>query len=96
MFIISLSYTCDLDVIDNYLQEHVTYLKEQYSKGYFIASGRKVPRTGGIILSRLTSLKKLKDVLEKDPFMINNLATYDIQEFIPTMVNKEFENLKEE
>ena len=74
---------------------HVSYLEEQYAFGNFIASGRKVPRTGGIIFSQVDSLQKLQAVLEKDPFKINNLATYEIQKFMPTMTSKEFENLKE-
>ncbi|MEJ8555185.1 YciI family protein [Tepidibacter sp. Z1-5] len=46
MFIVSLTYIKELDIVESYLQEHVDYLKEQYAKGFFIASGRKVPRTG--------------------------------------------------
>jgi len=75
---------------------HVEYLKKQYEKDNFIASGRKIPRTGGIIFSKLKSLEKLQEVLNKDPFKINNLATYEIQEFLPSMTSDEFINLKEE
>ncbi|QKJ22640.1 YciI family protein [Poseidonibacter lekithochrous] len=96
MFIVSLTYICDLKEVDNHLSSHVEYLEKQYEEGNFIASGRKVPRTGGIILSKLDSLEKLNKVLEKDPFYQNNLAKYDIQEFIPTMTSKDYENLKEE
>jgi len=96
MFIISLTYICPLKEVDKVLELHVTYLKEQYALGHFIASGRKVPRTGGIILSQMNSLEKLEKVLELDPFKINGLAQYDIREFIPSMSSAEFENLKEE
>jgi len=78
MFIISLTYIVNLEKVDELLQLHVEYLKEQYKKGNFIASGRKIPRTGGIIFSKLKSLEKLQEVLNKDPFKINNLATYKI------------------
>ena len=95
MFIVSLTYLVPLEEVDKFLALHVSYLEEQYALGNFIASGRKVPRTGGIILSQMESLQKLQTVLEKDPFKINNLATYEIQKFMPTMTSKEFENLKE-
>ena len=95
MFIVSLTYLVPLEEVDKFLALHVSYLQEQYALGNFIASGRKVPRTGGIILSQMESLQKLQTVLEKDPFQINNLATYEIQKFMPTMTSKEFENLKE-
>jgi uncharacterized protein YciI len=96
MFIVSLTYIASLEEVDRHLAEHVEYLKEQYALGNFIASGRKIPRTGGIILSKIGSVEKLKTVLEEDPFNKANLATYDIVEFMPTMTSKEFENLKEE
>jgi len=96
MFIISLTYICDLKEVDKMLSKHIEYLKIQYEKGYFIASGRKIPRIGGIILSKLDSLEKLEEVLNQDPFKINNLAKYEIQEFVPSMTSKDFLNLKEE
>jgi len=95
MFIVSLTYITSLEIVDKHLAEHVKYLEEQYALGNFIASGRKVPRNGGIILSKLDSLEKLEAVLREDPFSIAGVAAYDIQEFIPTMTSKEFENLKE-
>ena len=96
MFIVSLTYICELEEIDKILPEHIEYLKNQYKKGNFIASGRKIPRTGGIILSKLDNKEKLEKVLNEDPFKINNLAKYEIQEFISSMTSNEFLNLKEE
>jgi len=96
MFIVSLTYVVDLEKVDELLPLHVDYLKNQYEKGNFIASGRKIPRTGGIILSKLDSIEKLEEVLNQDPFKINDLAEYKIEEFIPSMTSEEFLNLKEE
>jgi len=96
MFIVSLTYIVDLEKVDELLHLHVDYLKIQYEKGNFIASGRKNPRTGGIILSKLDSIEKLEEVLNQDPFKINNLAEYKIEEFIPSMTSDNFVNLKEE
>ncbi len=94
MFIVSLTYIKDMETVDFYLKEHVEYLKEQYAKGFFIASGRKVPRTGGIILSNIKEKEALMEVLKKDPFYKNKVANYDIIEFIPSMTNKELDFLK--
>jgi uncharacterized protein YciI len=95
MFLVSLSYKVDLDEIDKILPRHVKYLKAQYKQGSFITSGRKIPRTGGIILFKLNTLEELQKVLEQDPFKIHNLANYEIQEFIPSMTSDEFKNLLE-
>ena len=96
MFIVSLTYIVNLEKVDKLLPLHIDYLKTQYKKGNFIASGRKIPRTGGIILSKLDSIEKLEKILNKDPFKINNLAEYQIEEFIPSMTRDDFINLKEE
>jgi uncharacterized protein YciI len=47
MYIVSLNYTVPLEKIDSLLEEHVQFLHAKYEAGIFIASGRKVPRTGG-------------------------------------------------
>jgi len=96
MFLVSLTYIAALKEVDKLLSEHVEYLKIQYKEGNFIASGRKIPRTGGIILSSLNKREDLEKILNKDPFKINNLAEYDIQEFVVSMTSDEFLNLKEE
>jgi uncharacterized protein YciI len=96
MFIVSLTYISSLEEVDKILPQHVEYLKNQYEKRNFIASGRKIPRTGGIILSKMNNIKELEKVINQDPFKINNLAKYEIQEFIPSMTSNEFLNLKEE
>ena len=96
MFIVSLTYISDLEEVDKFLPKHVEYLKAQYIKGNFIVSGRKVPRTGGIILSKMESLEALEKVLDEDPFKIHNVAEYEILEFIPSMTSDDFANLREE
>ncbi|NMM50831.1 YciI family protein [Marinigracilibium pacificum] len=84
MFIINLTYKTDLEKIDHYLDEHIVFLNEQYESGIFLASGRKVPRTGGIILSGASSKTELEKIIEKDPFKKNDLADYELIEFIPS------------
>lgn len=90
MFIISLTYKVPLDKVEKELENHVQYLKKQYATGSFIASGRKVPRTGGIILSQMKDKSELERIIHEDPFYKNDLANYDIIEFIPSMTSEEF------
>ncbi len=94
MFIIDITYKVELSQVDEHLEAHIEYLKEQYANGNFIVSGRKVPRTGGIILSNLTIKKELEEILDKDPFKINKVARYTIVEFVPSMTSKELEVIK--
>ncbi len=95
MFIVSLNYIRPLEQVDSSLEEHIEFLNMQYEKKLFIASGRKVPRTGGIILARAKSKEALSAILEQDPFYKNNIAEYEITEFIPSMTLPEYAILKE-
>lgn len=94
MFIVSLTYTAPLEEVDKHLDDHVTYLKRQYAAGNFVASGRKVPRTGGVILSKLKNRATLEAILAQDPFHRAGVADYDVIEFDPSMVAAGFEMLQ--
>ncbi|WP_299603211.1 YciI family protein [uncultured Aquimarina sp.] len=88
MFIINLTYIVELKKVDQFLNDHVEFLNEQYALGNFLASGRKVPRTGGIILSNVASKSELENIISKDPFHKNDLANYELIEFIPSKTSK--------
>lgn len=95
MFIISLTYKVPTCVVDEHLAAHVEFLNEQYANGNFLASGRKVPRTGGIILSNITDKEELQKIIALDPFNQNGVADYEIVEFVPSMTCKQLDFLKE-
>lgn len=95
MFIVNLTYKVDLKKVDAVLEEHIEYLNEQYQQGHFLASGKKVPRNGGIILSDIANKEQLQAVLNQDPFKKHNLADYEIIEFIPSKARPEFGMLVE-
>lgn len=65
------------------------FLQEHYQKEVFLLSGRKEPRTGGIILARAKSKKEVMDIIAKDPFYLNKAAEYSVDEFMPSMASKE-------
>ncbi|MEZ9446174.1 YciI family protein [Vibrio splendidus] len=67
-----------------FIPEHVDYLNEQYAKGYFILSGRKEPRTGGVIISTISDRNELNEILALDPFNREGLANYEVTEIVPT------------
>lgn len=96
MFIVSLTYNCPLEEVDKHLDAHVAYLTQEYDNGNFIVSGRKVPRTGGVILSAVETREQLETILRKDPFYKAGIAEYDVTEFVPSMVAEGYEKLKEQ
>lgn len=92
MFIIELTYKVPLEKIDLHLEDHVQFLNEHYASGKFIASGRKVPRDGGVILATATDRMEVETIIRQDPFYQHHLADYKITEF---MVSKKAQHLTE-
>ena len=66
MYIVSLTYKASLEAIDKELNNHIDYLKKQYAAGNFLASGRKIPRNGGVILAKAQSREELDEILKQD------------------------------
>lgn len=95
MFILNLTYKVPLEMVDQHLDSHVEYLNRQYEAGYFLMSGRKVPRTGGIILCKAQDRNELLQIIEQDPFKIHDLADYEITEFIATKTCEALKSLTE-
>ncbi|KAF2339785.1 YciI family protein [Flavobacterium tistrianum] len=95
MFVISLTYKKPIEVVERFIQEHILFLEKYYSRNKFICSGRKEPRTGGIILAYNLSKLELLNLLKEDPFYQNQIADYDITEFTPTKFAKDFEHFTE-
>jgi len=90
MFIVELTYKKSIEQIDKYLTEHRAFLDTCYKNNYFVASGPKNPRTGGIIISQLKNRVQLENILKQDPFSIHGLADYEIIEFNPIKYHANF------
>ncbi|WP_309108341.1 YciI family protein [Arthrobacter sp.] len=92
MYVISLSYKVPTDIVDYHLADHVSWLQEAFDEGVFIAAGRKIPRTGALLLST-TDRDSLDASLAKDPFYVNGVAEFEVMEFHANRVAPGFENL---
>ncbi|MFF5336324.1 YciI family protein [Streptomyces sp. NPDC013181] len=84
MFVLELSYTAPLDHVDAVLPEHVVWLEKQYAAGVFLASGRKNPRDGGVILAVGDDRAAIERLAASDPFVVEGVCAYRITEFIAT------------
>jgi uncharacterized protein YciI len=85
MLILSLTYIAPLDKADEQMDAHMAWVKKGYDDGHFIASGRKVPRTGGVILAR-AERAAMEAFCAIDPFVTSGIAIYDITEAAFTTV----------
>ncbi|MCA1956888.1 YciI family protein [Zymomonas sp.] len=85
MFIVNLFYKKPISEIEKHIKAHRDFLDIHYQSGYFLASGAKNPRNGGIILvNSQISRDHLEQILLEDPFRQNDIADYEIIEFVPS------------
>ncbi|MFI9154927.1 YciI family protein [Streptomyces sp. NPDC053367] len=95
MFVLELSYTAPLDAVDALLPAHVTWLDEQYAQGRFLASGRKEPRDGGMILAVAEDRDAIERVVAQDPFVTAGVCAYRVTEFVATRTAPALERYRE-
>ena len=93
MFIVNLTYIKPLDEVEKFLEKHIDFLSQYYTKDHFIASGRKNPRTGGIILMRAKNKEAVQEIITHDPFYQNEIAQYGVIEFEASKYCPEFETI---
>ena len=94
MFIVTLTYLKPVEEVDAYMAGHVEWLDKGFADGLFVVSGRRVPRTGGVIVARSGDEAGLRAFLALDPFAVHGAARFDIVEFSATKTAPGLETLK--
>lgn len=84
MFIILLNYTKPMAAVEAAIPAHIEYLDCYYQLDKFVLSGRKRPRTGGVILCHASNKDEVWEIIKEDPFFIEKVADYEVLEFQPT------------
>lgn len=85
MFVVLLNYVKPLSEVDRFVGEHREFLAHHYAAGNFLLSGRREPRTGGVILATAATRAELERIIQRDPFHREKIADYEIIEFLPSM-----------
>jgi uncharacterized protein YciI len=81
MFVLLLSYIRPLEEVDALMREHVAWLNEHYAAGRFVVSGRRIPRTGGVIVARGDDREEIDRIAAADPFVSGGVATCEVIQF---------------
>ncbi len=94
MYIISLEYVKDMEAVEMVFDEHIQYVEKYFKSGHFICSGRKVPRTGGVILARAGSQEEIERIAKEDPYHLYGVSKFTITQFMPTRAVEELNPIK--
>ncbi|MCC8932460.1 YciI family protein [Rhizobium sp. 'Codium 1'] len=93
MFILSLTYVKPTEEADRFMAPHMDWVNAGYDSGMFLASGRKVPRTGGMILAQ-GDRAEIEAYVAADPFAAEGVAVYEITEVAVTRTAPGLDGLK--
>jgi uncharacterized protein YciI len=81
VFVLLLTYIKPLSEVDALMREHIAWLDQHYDAGRFLVSGRRIPRTGGVILARGDDREEIEALAASDPFVSGGVATCDVIQF---------------
>jgi uncharacterized protein YciI len=90
MFLVIMTYLKPLEIVEHWLASHRNHLEDYYQKGYLLASGPQNPRTGGILVVALGEPHQVEAMMQQDPFVQHEIASYQIIEFNPVKGSAEF------
>jgi uncharacterized protein YciI len=93
VFVLLLTYTKPLADVDALMRRHVAWLDAQYDAGRFVVSGRRIPRTGGVILARGDDRDEIETLAANDPFVSGGVATCEIIQFRASQTADGFDGL---
>ncbi len=94
MFILSLAYVKPTEEADRFMASHMDWVNAGYDRGMFLASGRKNPRTGGVILAK-GERTQVEAYVAADPFTAEGVAVYDLTEVAVNRTSAGLEALKD-
>ncbi|MFJ8212965.1 YciI family protein [Streptomyces sp. NPDC096033] len=95
MFVMELMYTAPIEDVEEEMDAHLAWLDGYYASGVFLASGRKVPREGGVILAHGVSRAEIEKIAAEDPFSVAGVCEYRITEFIATKTSAGLAEVRE-
>lgn len=81
MFVLLLTYTKPVEDVDALMRDHMRWLNDGYRDGRFVVSGRRVPRTGGVIIARGDDREAIEALAAADPFVSGGVATVEVIQF---------------
>jgi len=85
MYVIVVDFVRPLEEVDRVAPAHKAWLETLRAAGTLLVSGRRNPRTGGVILATAPSREAMDRLVEADPFHVAGVATHTVVEFQPSL-----------
>ena len=93
MFLLLLKYKVPIERVERVTPAHREFLDLGYQAEKLLASGPRVPRTGGVILARVKTREEADALIHEDPFFKEGIADYEVIEFNAVKFHPSIANL---
>lgn len=93
MFIVLLKFAENKSKASDLMDGHKKWLAQGFEDGVFLMAGSLQPGLGGGILANGTTMDDLRDRVNEDPFVAENVVTAELLEIDPARVDDRLEFL---
>lgn len=83
MLVILLKFSENKSKAGQYMDGHNAWIKQGFDDGVFLLAGSLQPNLGGSVIAHNASLAELKDRVNSDPFVVENVVSPEILEIDP-------------
>ena len=83
MFIILLTFSDNKSKAGEYMDGHNEWIKQGFDDGVFLLVGGLQPNLGGSVIAHNLSLSELRERVNNDPFVAENIVSVEILEIDP-------------
>ena len=88
MFVVLLKFSDNKASAPEFMDAHNQWLQQGFADGIFLLAGSLQPGLGGSVVAYNTSLDELKERVEMDPFVKENVVQAEILEIQPKKVDE--------
>ena len=83
MFMVLLKFSANKPQAGQFMDDHNEWIKRGFDEGVFLLAGSLQPGAGGAIIAHNTSLPDLRERVDKDPFVVEDVVSAEILEISP-------------
>lgn len=93
MFVVLLKFSDNKSQAGHFMEGHNDWIKSGFDDGVFLMGGSLQPNLGGVIMAHNTTLPDLQNMVNNDPFVMNNVVSAEIIEITPVKTDQRLEFL---
>lgn len=93
MFIILLKFSDNKSKAGEYMDGHNEWIKQGFDDGVFLLVGGLQPNLGGSVIAHNLSLSELRERVNNDPFVAENIVSVEILEIDPKKADERLDFL---